>query len=105
MNSMLIRMLIQWETYHIEIVSDRGRSTNSMLKSIVEEKELPLTRSMSTPPSRPSVFKRCIEHITLDLLPHPGSRAIASFWIWSSQIEGVFRICLCGKVPSTLILF
>ena len=77
----------------VEIISDRGGSTNSMVKSTVEEKEPPLTRSMSILPSGPSVFKRCIEHIMLDLLPRSrSSGAIASFWLCSSKNEGVFRI-------------
>ena len=58
----------------------------------MEEKEPPLTHSMSVLPSGPSVFKRCIEQITLDLLPRSGSGAIASFWLWNSKIEGVFII-------------
>ena len=48
----------------VEIVVDRGGSTNSMVKSTVEEKEPPLTRPMFVLPSGPSVFKRCIEQIT-----------------------------------------
>lgn len=76
-----------------------------MVKLIVEEKEPPLTRSMSILPSGPSIFKCCIEQIMLDILPCSGSSgAIASFWLCSSKIEGVFRICELFKSLASIKL-